>query len=57
MIEDVVRTEKDYKEFMSWLWNKDRKTYTFICMGHFELITEELINEYEESRNEEHNDI
>lgn len=37
------------KNFMSWLWETDRRTYTLILFGHVELITDELVRKYEES--------
>ena len=43
---NIITSEGIDADFMSWLWNKDRETYTFIMFGHLELITDELISEY-----------
>ena len=47
---DIVTKDGIDAEFMSWLWDKDRQTYTLIMFGHMELITDELIKEYEVCR-------
>ena len=36
----------DFKNFMRWLWNNYRETYTLIMLGHTELITKELMDKY-----------
>ena len=46
-IDDIVTKDGIDKKFMSWLWNKGRQKYALILFGHLELITDELINQYE----------
>lgn len=48
-VDDVLTEEGIDAEFMSWLWNKDRQKYTLIMFGHLELITDDLVKEFEES--------
>lgn len=55
-IDDVLTSDGINKNFMSWLWNKDRQKYAFIMLGHLELITDELIKQYEESETKDGND-
>lgn len=40
---DVPFTD-DFRKFM---WEKHRDTYTLILLGHLELITDELVKEFE----------
>lgn len=47
--DDIISKEGIDAEFMSWLWNKDRGKYTLIMFGHLELITDDLVREFEES--------
>jgi len=54
-IDDIVTKDGIDKEFMSWLWNKDRKKHTYILFGHIELITNDLIKEFVESEVEDGN--
>ena len=49
-VEDIVTEEGIDADFMSWLWNKDQQKYTLIMLGHLELITEQLVSEFVESR-------
>lgn len=45
-IKDIVTKDGIDRDFMSWLWDRDRKTYTLIMFGHIELITQEIIDKY-----------
>ena len=40
----------DFTNFMRWLWNNDRESYTLIMLGHTELITKELMDKYKAER-------
>ena len=48
-INDVLTSDGIDKNFMRWLWNKDRQKLTLILFGHIELITNDLIKEFVES--------
>ena len=50
-IDDVLTNDGIDKNFMSWLWNKDRQKYALIVLGHIELITNDLIKKFVESEN------
>ena len=52
-INDVLTSDGIDKNFMRWLWNKDRQKYALIVLGHIELITNDLIKEFVESEVEE----
>jgi hypothetical protein len=53
-IDDIVTKDGIDKNFMRWLWNKDRQKYTLILFfGHIELITNDLIKEFVESEVED----
>ncbi len=54
-IDDILTSDGINKNFMSWLWNKDRQKYAFIMLGHLELITDELIKQYEECEVDDEN--
>lgn len=49
-ITDIVTKDGIDADFMHWLWNIDRKTYTLILLGHIELITDDLIEQYAKER-------
>ena len=51
--EDIVTEKGIDVHFMSWLWNKDRHTYTLIILGHLELITEQLVREFIDAESED----
>ena len=36
------------RNFREFLWENKRETYTYIMLGHTELITKELIAEFKE---------
>jgi hypothetical protein len=55
-IDDIVTKDGIDKNFMRWLWNKDRQKYTLILFGHIELITNDLIKKFVESEVEDGND-
>ena len=43
---DVLTKEGIDAEFMHWLWYADRRAYTLIILGHTELITDKLVQEF-----------
>lgn len=52
-VADIVTKDGIDADFMHWLWNKDRKTYTLILFGHIELITDDLIEQYAKAKSED----
>ena len=46
---DTTKPIELSQEFWEWLWEKDRKSYAYIVMGHTELI-EEKYKEYEQAQ-------
>ena len=55
-IADIVTKDGIDADFMHWLWDKDRKTYTLILFGHIELITDDLIEQYAKAESEVRNE-
>ena len=52
-INDIVTKDGINADFVHWLWGKDRETYALILFGHIELITDDLIKEYEADKERE----
>lgn len=40
---DIKSLNSDFKDFM---WDKHRKELPLLCLGHYEILTDELEDEY-----------
>lgn len=43
-------SREEFKEFMRWLWNVDKRKYALISFGHLEEMDENILAKWKESR-------